>query len=175
MHRRQVLTIAGATLLAGCSGDGGETDESTNNSGEPEPKRTETETPNNDPTPPEIIDVSLLTEWQSPGDFEEYSIERGTLSGGVIIGFKYRAYVHDGTMDVTEQMTIYSADDRRVGHEQSDQELILDRTGELGFEHAFGFDTRQWDGAGDYEARIRIRDDITNETSETYTYEFTVE
>jgi hypothetical protein len=178
MKRRHYLAALSAGVLAGCSGsDGSETQQGT------EPTETPTPTPNPTPEPtptatpepvsPSISETSLLYGWRDFGDVQDKQLEAVGKGAQAIVGFHYSAMVHDGTVNLTEQVSVYGPENNRVDIDQQTDEQLTDTEGVQEYEHAIAFDTATWD-LGSYTYEVLIRDNVTSKVSDTIRGSFQV-
>lgn len=183
MNRRHCLVLAGGGIagLAGCAGGDSTTTEtnptdSATASPTVSPTPTATSSPTVSATPetrPEIMFANLVSEFTQYGDVRAKKIESEPAGDVIQVGFRSRIYIHDGTMHTFDQIDVHDAD-RRVGSQTTEDEQVFDLSGYELFESALAFDTRGW-GAGEYEASVRTRDEVTGKVSNEERFEFELE
>lgn len=177
MRRRSFLASLGTAALAGCTGN-----EPTPTPGvrtevvkktrivspTPTPTPTETPTPTATPEPPapRIINVQLVSEWETYGDVADKAIDEVAVGERAWIGFRQEVYIHDGTLHVFEDVEVREQPSgNRVGHRTFEDEQLTDGSGLQMWEHALPFYTDEW-SPGEYRARVIIRDEVTGKVSE---------
>lgn len=181
MKRRKYLVVSLAGL-SGCANFGSEsetpettptsaTETTTPSTETPTETTTRTEeTPRATPEPqersPMIQEVNLVSDWEEFGDVEKNAISSATVGETIGIGFIHQTYVDEGTYHVTEQVRVFDNTGSRVGNEIFEDEQIYDVNGYDTFEHALFFNTVGWD-AGEYTAEVIIRDEASDEVSNT--------
>lgn len=171
MDRRSFLTLSGAVLVAGCSGsDGGSTPAST---AAPTPSPEPTPSPTPEPKAPSVEAVSLVSRWDEYGDAISEQVNAVGQGAPALIAYRHSSEVHDGTLDVTEQVRVFDDGGTRVGIQDTTDEQLVDASGYQSWEHGVSFETDRWD-LGGYEAELLVRDNITGKTSETATASFLV-
>ncbi|WP_436902828.1 hypothetical protein [Halovenus halobia] len=124
---------------------------------------------------PQIQNVSLV-ETDEQYDGELVNTLSSAQSGEIIkIGFVYEYIMQNQELNVFEQCRVYNTETgERVGSRTFEDQQIFGRNGYTVFEHGLQFDTTGW-GAGEYQAEIIIRDNISGEVSNRETTTFTLE
>jgi len=175
MNRRRYLAASGAlglSTLAGCTSRGDNDSESDPTTSTPTPTTTGPTT-TSEPAAPEITDSSLLTGWGAFGDTLDKQVTGVGQGASAIIGFRYEANVIDGSIDITEQVSVHGPDDNRVGLEESTDTQLVDGEGRQYWEHALSFDTSSWE-LGDHSYEVLVRNNATGEVSGTAEGSFSV-
>lgn len=185
MYRRRYLAALGTVGLAGCSGSTPNTEAPptdtpppTDGDGGPTPTPTKppmdspTPTATSEPEPPEIMFVNLISSFDAFGDVAANNIDSQPQGAEVLIGYRYEAWVHDGTFSITTQVEITDQDGNRVAIDQDVDEQIIDGNGPRSWEGAMGFHA-SWD-PGTYTAEVVIRDDVTEKVSDSATGTFEI-
>lgn len=175
MNRRKYLKLAGlgVGLLSGCAEGGSGSSPTSTLTVTPSPSPAPASSPTSEPTPtptpepqrPEIVETSLLYRWQSFGDVLDKQVNAVGKGAQAIIGFRHVSEVHDGTLDVTEQVRVFGPEGNRVGHKSFDDEQLVSGDGPEDWEHALNFDTSTWD-RGEHDYEVLIRDNISGKLSE---------
>lgn len=188
MKRRHFLGVVGTGLVAGCgstsSGSGGDTPNPQTATATETPTATPTASPTPTPEPtatptptpvvqPTIDTVSLLSNWESFGDTIENQVSAVGRGATAVIGFRYRAWVSDGTADYTEQVRIFDESGTRIDMKSNTGSQLVDSDGYQQWGYALFFDTRGWD-LGEYEAEVIVKDNSLGKVSNPVTTKFRV-
>lgn len=123
---------------------------------------------------PVIQNISLV-ETDEQYDGELVNTLSSAQSGETIkIGFVYEYIMQNQELNVFEQCRVYNTETgERVGSGTFEDQQIFGRNGYTVFEHGLQFNTTGW-GAGEYQAEIIIRDNISGEVSNRETTTFTL-
>lgn len=187
MNRRRFLTASttiGATALtAGCTSSSSSSDTTTSSATTTAEPTTTASTTTAEPTPtetttqaarqPELLSTSLLSRWDDFGDVETNTVDAVGTGAIALLGYRYRVMVHDGTLDITNQMRVFDPDGTRVALDDFNDEQLTDGDGMQTWENVFTFDTSDWD-LGTYTTEVLVRDNVSGEVSETLEGEFEV-
>lgn len=179
MHRRSYLALVAAGL-AGCTGGGDTSTPTESATATPTRTATPTATPTPTPTPtsvsePSIETVSLVSGYTEFGDAAENEIDAIGAGAPAIIAYQFGAAVHDGQLDVTEQVRIREkSSGRRIAMTEHTSDQLVDATGYQTWENAQLIDdARSWD-RGEYEAEVIARDNAMGANSSPATASFSV-
>lgn len=124
-------------------------------------------------TPPKLLEVNLVSDWQTYGDVPANVILSAEVGSEIEIGFRHEYYLHDGTYDITEQVRIFDSDGNRVASQPYTDEQLFTGNGYQLFEHALSFTTHDW-GKGEYTAEVLLRDNVTSSVSDPMETTFTL-
>lgn len=168
MNRRNVLAgmgTVGTVAIAGCANQGEastEQEESDTDQEEPESKA------------PRIQRVELLSDYEEFEDVADNAIESTTVGSNPSIGAIYEYWFGDGTFNATAQTEIFDETGSRFSFSQDTTEQLTDREGwgEVSYYDEFDTDDAS---PGEYEARVLVRDNDAEETSEPMSTTFTIE
>lgn len=122
-------------------------------------------------TKPEVLFANLVSDWQYYGDAQENAIESANAGEYIYIAYRYRYYLHEGTIKAFGQVAVFNENDDREAIKTNEDKQVYEGSGYSPFEHAAVFDTRGW-GRGTYEARVAVRDEVTGKVSNTVTTSF---
>lgn len=175
MRRRTYLGLAGASLIAGCTGGSDEAVPTDTPAGQTEtrteqedtqPTDTETITQAStpDPEPPEVLFVNLISSFDQFGDVRSNSIESAPRGSDILIGWREETWVHDGTYATTTQVEILDGQNNRVAVNQDADDQVVNSDGAQEWEGAMSF-RADWE-PGEYTAEVIVRDDETDMVSE---------
>lgn len=174
MNRRRFLatsaTVGATAVTAGCASSGSSPQDTTTTA---EQTTTEQTTTTQGSLQPEIISTGLLSRWNEFGDVSSYRVNAVGEGAYAIIGFRYDVVVHDGTLDVTDQVKVFGPSGERVAVKDTRDEQLTEGDGLQTWENAFRFDTSTWE-RGEYTYQVLIRDNVSNKVSETKQGSFTV-
>lgn len=197
MNRRAYLAqlsagAAPALALAGCLSGQNDTP-ATDSTPTPTPTPTPTQPPTSTPTPtataepaptptqttveqqpPQVENAGVVYRWEQYGDLEPNQMQSIGARSHPIVAFNYWLQSHDGSIDLTAQITLTGPDGGRLARETIEDEQISGNANEY----------NQWENAlplnpsslttGEHTLEIVIRDDIMGIASDVYRTTFDV-
>lgn len=120
---------------------------------------------------PRISQAELITGWESYGDVIGNAVDELPAENAGVVGFRYDYWHEGGTHDITYEVVIRNEMGTQEYVFQNSWERLTDRQG-WGSWEAY---TREFPNdaePGEYEATIYLRNDETDEVSDSVTTEF---
>jgi hypothetical protein len=188
MDRRSFLAAATAGLsgLAGCGSGGGSGGDVTPTStatptstvtatATPTPTATATPAPPERSYQPQLLDVGIVSTWAESGDLTANAVTEVRRGQPVVVAFRYRARIPQGTVNFSEGVDVYRGEERVVRRFRH-VDRYVDSGGLHTWEDAMTFESGDWP-TGRLEASVAIGELQLHRTSDPMvaTFELTAD